>query len=178
VQAFTEKKVKPEVKKTTKVADNRPLAPGDKVSLIGQDSYGELVGVKGKTAEVLFGGMKTIVKLDNLQRATAGSAKMKPEKETSGKSRSNINMTSRMADFNPSIDVRGERAEDALTKVMAFTDDAIMLGIPEIKIVHGRGTGILKQMIRDYLRSQREVASVSDEIIERGGDGATVVVLK
>ena len=171
--------MKPEVKKTTKVADNRPLAPGDKVSLIGQDSYGELVGLKGKTAEVLFGGMKTIVKLENLQRATAGSAKMKPEKDNpKEKSRSNINMTSRMADFNPSIDVRGERAEEALTKVMSFTDDAIMLGIPEIKIVHGRGTGILKQMIRDYLRSQREVASVSDEIIERGGDGATVVVLK
>ena len=123
--------------------------------------------------------MKTIVKLDNLQRAIAGSAKMKPEKETAQeKSRSNMNMTQRMADFNPSIDVRGERAEDALTKVMAFTDDAIMLGIPEIKIVHGRGTGILKQMIRDYLRSQREVASVSDEHIERGGDGVSVVVLK
>ena len=71
-----------------------------------------------------------------------------------------------------------ERAEDALTRVMAFTDDAIMLGIPEIKIIHGRGMGILKQMIRDYLRSQREVASVADEQIERGGDGATVVVLK
>jgi DNA mismatch repair protein MutS2 len=89
-----------------------------------------------------------------------------------------MNMTSRMADFISTIDVRGERAEDALTKVMAFTDDAIMLGIPEIKIIHGRGTGILKQMIRDYLRSQREVASVADEQIERGGDGATVVVLK
>lgn len=178
LQEFTEKKVKPEVKKTARVSDNRPLAPGDKVALVGQDSYGELVGIKGKTAEVLFGGMKTIVKLDNLQRAASGAAKMKPEKEAAGKSKSNINMTSRLADFNSSIDVRGERAEDALTKVMAFTDDAIMLGIPEIKIVHGRGTGILKQMIRDYLRSQREVASVSDEHIERGGDGATVVVLK
>lgn len=179
LQEFTEKKVKPEVKKVSRVSDNRPLAPGDKVSLVGQDSYGELVNIKGKTAEVLFGGLKTIVKLANLERAVAGATKMKPEKVTSGeKSRSNMNMTQRMADFNPSIDVRGERAEDALTKVMAFTDDAIMLGIPEIKIVHGRGSGILKQMIRDYLRSQREVASVSDEHIERGGDGATVVVLK
>jgi DNA mismatch repair protein MutS2 len=178
LQEFTEKKVQPEVKKVHYAADNKPLQPGDKVSLVGQDSYGELVGIKGKTAEVLFGGMKTIVKLNNLERAAPGAAKMKPEKETSEPSRSNMNMTKRMADFVTSIDVRGERAEDALTKVMAFTDDAIMLGIPEIKIVHGRGTGILKQMIRDYLRSQREVASVSDEIIERGGDGATVVVLK
>jgi DNA mismatch repair protein MutS2 len=103
---------------------------------------------------------------------------MKPEKDTAESSRSNVNMTRRMADFTSTIDVRGERAEEALTKVMAFTDDAIMLGIPEIKIIHGRGTGILKQMIRDYLRSQREVASVADEHIERGGDGATVVVLK
>ncbi|MFC5269886.1 endonuclease MutS2 [Adhaeribacter terreus] len=179
LQEFTEKKVAPEVKKVSRLADNRPLQPGDKVTLIGQDSYGELVGIKGKTAEVLFGGMKTIVKLNNLERAAAGAAKMKPEKETaSGSGRSNMNMTSRMADFSPTLDVRGERAEDALTKVMAFTDDAIMLGIPEIKIIHGRGTGILKQMIRDYLRSQREVASVADEHIERGGDGVSVVVLK
>ena len=178
LEEFVEKKVTPEVKKVTRSTDNRPLAPGDKVALIGQDSYGELVGIKGKTAEVLFGGMKTIVKLDNLQRAAPGAAKLKPEKETAEPSRSNMNMTRRMADFTSTIDVRGERAEDALTKVMAFTDDAIMLGIPEIKIIHGRGTGILKQMIRDYLRSQREVASVADEHIERGGDGATVVVLK
>ncbi|HSI90464.1 MAG TPA: Smr/MutS family protein [Adhaeribacter sp.] len=177
---FVEKKVKPETRKVSRTAptDNRPLVIGDKVSLVGQDSYGELVGLKGKTAEVLFGGMKTIVKLNNLERAAAGAAKLKPEKETSDRSRSNLNMNKRMADFTSTIDVRGERAEDALTKVMAFTDDAIMLGIPEIKIVHGRGTGILKQMIRDYLRSQREVASVADEHIERGGDGATVVVLK
>ena len=179
LQEFTEKKVAPEVKKVSRTGDNRPLQTGDKVSLIGQDSYGELVGIKGKTAEVLFGGMKTIVKLANLERAAAGAAKMKPEKETtSGGGRSNMNMTSRMADFSPNLDVRGERAEDALTKVMVFTDDAIMLGIPEIKIIHGRGTGILKQMIRDYLRSQREVASVADEHIERGGDGVTVVILK
>src|SRR5690606_39077965 len=165
LQEFTEKKVAPEVKKVSRLADNRPLQPGDKVALIGQDSYGELIGIKGKTAEVLFGGMKTIVKLANLERAAVGATKMKPEKEVVSGSRSNVNMTNRRADFTSSIDVRGERAEDALTKVMAFTDDAIMLGIPEIKIIHGRGTGILKQMIRDYLRSQREVASVADEHI-------------
>jgi DNA mismatch repair protein MutS2 len=82
LQDFTEQKVKPETKKVHRTAqDNRPLAVGDKVSLIGQDSYGELVGIKGKTAEVLFGGMKTIVKLENLERAAPGAAKMKPEKK-------------------------------------------------------------------------------------------------
>jgi len=83
-----------------------------------------------------------------------------------------------MADFNTTLDVRGQRAEDALTQVMGYVDDAVMLGLPELKIIHGRGNGILKQVLRDYLRSVREVASVGDEHIERGGDGATMVVLK
>lgn len=178
LQEFTETKIKPESKPSQRNTDNSPLKPGDKVSLIGQDSYGELVAIKGKTAEVTFGGMKTIVKLVNLQRAAPGAAKLKPEKETFEAVKSAMNMTQRMADFKPTLDVRGERAEDALTKTMAFTDDAIMLGMPEIKIIHGRGNGILKQVIRDYLRSQREVASVGDEHGERGGDGVTIAVLK
>ena len=74
--------------------------------------------------------------------------------------------------------LRGQRAEDALTQLMAFVDDAIMLGIPEIKIIHGRGNGILKQVLRDYLRSVKEVASISNEHVERGGDGVSLVVLK
>ena len=61
---------------------------------------------------------------------------------------------------------------------MNFTDEAIMLGIPEIKIIHGRGNGILRQVVRDYLYSVPEVASLGSEAEERGGDGATLAVLK
>jgi len=175
LETFTAEKLKPEVRtaKRTATADNSELQVGDYVSLLGQDSVGQIVSLKGKTAEVLFGAIKTIVKVTNLERRTN-----KPKKENNEPARTNMNLTQRMADFNTTLDVRGQRAEDALTQVMGYVDDAVMLGLPELKIIHGRGNGILKQVLRDYLRSVREVASVGDEHIERGGDGATVVVLK
>jgi len=156
-----------------------PLKEGDTVSLVGQDSVGQIVGIKGKTAEVLFGGLKTIVKVDNLERAEAQTTKQKKVKAEAAEGYTRgMNITQRMADFTTTLDIRGEYAEDALTKVMNFTDEAIMLGIPEIKIIHGRGNGILRQVVRDYLYSVPEVASLGSEAEERGGDGATLAVLK
>ncbi|WP_114783248.1 endonuclease MutS2 [Botryobacter ruber] len=159
-------------------AGGKALKEGDNVSLIGQDSYGQIVGIKGKTAEVMFGGLKTLVKVDNLEKVEGQLPNLnKKAKAESGYSRG-LDITRRMADFNSTLDIRGEYAEDALTKVMNFTDEAIMLGIPEIKIIHGRGNGILRQIVRDYLYSVREVASLGSEAEERGGDGATLAVLK
>ena len=89
-----------------------------------------------------------------------------------------LDLTGRMAGFSPTLDLRGERAEDALTKLMAYVDDAVMFGIPEMKILHGRGNGVLRQVVRDYLRQTRAVASVGDEHADRGGDGVTLAVLK
>ncbi|AKD04513.1 Smr/MutS family protein [Pontibacter korlensis] len=157
------------------------IKEGDNVALVGQDSVGQVVGIKGKTAEVLFGGLKTIVKLDNLERVE-GQVSQKPKKAkmeaVDGSFSRGMNMTRRMADFTNTLDIRGEYAEDALTRIMNFTDEAIMLGIPEIKIIHGRGNGVLRQVVRDYLYSVPEVASLGNEVEERGGDGATLAVLK
>ncbi|MBF9254635.1 Smr/MutS family protein [Pontibacter sp. 172403-2] len=157
------------------------IKAGDNVALVGQDSIGQLVSIKGKTAEVLFGGLKTIVKVDNLEKVEGQVAaklkKAKAAEAAEGYTRA-MNITQRMADFGSTLDIRGEYAEEALTKVMNFTDEAIMLGIPEIKIIHGRGNGVLRQVVRDYLYATREVASLSSEAEERGGDGATVAVLK
>ncbi|MBC6605932.1 Smr/MutS family protein [Hymenobacter sp. BT188] len=164
---------------TRETADAATLKSGDKVALIGQDGYGEIMSVKGKTAEVSFGGMKTIVKISQLEKLGRAEIKEREKKaERNAPQSSGMDMTGRMANFSPNLDLRGERAEDALQKVMAFVDDAVMLGIPEIKFVHGRGNGVLRQITRDYLRSVRSVASVADEHAERGGDGATVAVLK
>jgi DNA mismatch repair protein MutS2 len=176
LETFTTEQLKPEKPlKRSSPADTRELLPGDFVSLIGQDSVGQIAAIKGKTAEVLFGDIKTIVKVANLERSEKRTTR--PKKESAPASQG-MNLTQRMADFNTSVDVRGQRAEDALTTVMAFVDDAVMLGIPEIKVIHGRGNGILKQVLRDYIRRVREVASVSDEHVERGGDGVSVVILK
>lgn len=156
------------------------IKAGDNVALVGQDSIGQLVSIKGKTAEVLFGGLKTIVKVDNLEKVEGQVAtKLKKSKAEAAEGYTRaMNITQRMADFGSTLDIRGEYAEEALTKVMNFTDEAIMLGIPEIKIIHGRGNGILRQVVRDYLYATREVASVASEAEERGGDGVTLAVLK
>jgi DNA mismatch repair protein MutS2 len=135
---------------------------------------------------VMFGGMKTLTKLSQLEklgraeiREREQAAKAKAGKLSGGGGGGNgLNITDRMAGFSPTLDLRGERAEDALTKTMSFVDDAVMLGMPEIKFLHGRGNGVLRQVVRDYLRSQRAVASVADEHADRGGDGVTIAVLK
>ncbi len=179
----------PKPKPTRERAVAGALQPGDKVALFGQDGHGEVLSVKGQTAEVMFGGMKTLTKLSQLEKL--GRAEIR-EREQAAKSKAGrlsggssgggngggVNITDRMAGFSPTLDLRGERAEDALTKTMSFVDDAVMLGMPEIKFLHGRGNGVLRQVVRDYLRSQRAIASVGNEHADRGGDGVTIAVLK
>ncbi|GAB3236801.1 endonuclease MutS2 [Hymenobacter seoulensis] len=170
----------PKPKATRELADPSTLKPGDKVALLGQEGHGEIMAVKGKTAEVSFGGMKTIVKVNQLEKLTRSEIRER-EKEAARKAPaqySGFSTTDKMSSFSPTLDLRGERAEDALNKIRSYVDDAIMLGVPEIKILHGRGNGVLRQIARDYLHHVREVASVADEHADRGGDGATVAVLK
>ncbi|PTX14483.1 DNA mismatch repair protein MutS2 [Pontibacter mucosus] len=180
LEEFAQEVRKEEPRPAHKRIANGSIKEGDNVALVGQDSVGQVVSIKGKTAEVLFGGLKTIVKVDNLERVEGQVAKQKKARMESGDGgfSRGMNMTQRMADFASTLDIRGEYAEDALTRVMNFTDEAIMLGIPEIKIIHGRGNGVLRQVVRDYLYSVPEVASLGNEVEERGGDGATLAVLK
>ena len=171
----------PKARPTRELADAATLRPGDRVALLGQEGHGEIVAVRGKNAEVLFGGMKTFVKvnqLEKLSRAEVREREKKAEKAVYSGAGAGLDLTGRMADFSPTLDLRGERAEDALHKVMAFVDDAVMFGIPEIKVLHGRGNGVLRQVVRDYLRSVRAVTTLGDEHADRGGDGVTLAVLK
>ncbi|GAB3634791.1 endonuclease MutS2 [Hymenobacter arcticus] len=172
----------PRARPSRELADAGTLLAGDRVAILGQDGHGEVVSVKGKTAEVLFGGMKTLVKvaqLEKLSRAEAREREQVARKTAAANSSGqSLDITGRMASFSPTLDLRGERAEDALTKLMSFVDDAVMLGIPEVKILHGRGNGVLRQIARDYLRRTRAIASVGDEHADRGGDGVTLAVLK
>ena len=181
LEAFANEQVrKEEPRPLHKRMANASIKPGDNVALVGQESVGQVVSIKGKTAEVMFGGLKTIVKVDNLEKIEGQvSTKAKKEKTSSAEGfTKGMNITQRMADFGSTLDIRGEYAEDALNKVMNFMDEALMLGIPEVKIIHGRGNGVLRQVVRDYLYSLPEVASVANEAEERGGNGATLAVLK
>lgn len=172
----------PKARPTRELAQADSLVAGDRVAILGQEGHGEVVSVKGKTAEVLFGGMKTLVKvslLEKLSRAEVREREAAARKVAAANSGgASLDLTGRMAGFSPTLDLRGERAEDALTKLMSFVDDAVMFGIPEIKILHGRGNGVLRQIARDYLRRNRTIASVGDEHADRGGDGVTLAVLK
>ena len=184
LETFVQKELQPEPPKarpTRELAAADTLQPGDRVAILGQDGHGEVVSVKGKTAEVLFGGLKTLVKvsqLEKLSRAEVREREATARKTAAANTGPSLDLTGRMAGFSPTLDLRGERAEDALTRLMAFVDDAVMFGIPEIKILHGRGNGVLRQVAREYLRRTRAVASVGDEHADRGGDGVTLAVLK
>ena len=90
---------------------------------------------------------------------------------------SSFNVSERKLHFKPEIDIRGKRAEEALDIVGRFIDDAVMVATRELRILHGKGDGILKNVIRDYLNSLDIVKSCKDEHVERGGAGITVVIL-
>jgi DNA mismatch repair protein MutS2 len=160
----TEKKEKPKV----------PAKEGDRVRITGQEGSGVVLSVKGKMAAVQFGDLKTYIKLERLEKITAAV-----EKEISSRLRSvGINMHEKQANFNSTLDVRGKRVEEVVPLLDQFIDTAILLGHGEVRILHGKGEGVLRKVIRDQLRKYKQVASVSDEHIERGGDGITIVVLK
>ena len=89
-----------------------------------------------------------------------------------------IRLHEKQAQFNPTLDVRGKRVEEVMPQLEQFIDNAILLGHGEIKILHGKGEGVLRNVVRDQLKKYKQVASAADEHVDRGGDGITVVVLK
>ena len=86
-----------------------------------------------------------------------------------------ISISSRKLNFSPEIDIRGQRLQEALDTVTHYIDDAIMLGMGEVRIIHGKGTGVLHQEIQKYLRTIRGISSVTDEDVRIGGSGVTIV---
>lgn len=157
------------------------LAIGVKVRIRGQQTVGEIIEMNGKQAVVAFGNLKSNIPLKKLEYVSNRQAK-KAETHSSltgGNFYSNLSdsMRTRKLSFKQEIDLRGFRADDALQEVMNFIDDAVMVGAQEVTILHGTGTGVLKQVIRDYLRTQRKVQSFHDGDPDKGGAGLTIVEL-
>lgn len=151
-----------------------PIKEGDRVKITGQEGSGIVLSIKGNTASVQFGELKSLVKVDRLEKITAAV-----EKEISSRLRSvGINMYEKQSHFNSTLDVRGKRVEEVIPLLDQFMDTAILLGQGEVRILHGKGEGVLRKVIREQLRKYKHVASASDEHVERGGDGITIVVLK
>ena len=154
-----------------------PITIGDQVTLDGQTIPGEVLEIKGKNAVVAFGQIRSNVKLNRLKRASAHQTKQTSTKIHSSSPGLSDKILNKKLHFKPDIDVRGKRAEEALQIVMNHIDDAIICETHTFKILHGKGDGILRLMIRDYLDSVDLVKSFRDEHVQFGGSGITIVEL-
>lgn len=152
------------------------IAAGVKVRLEGQDSVGQVESVKGKKAVVAFGQILTTVELSRL--TAVSNSEFKRQHRSTPLARVNVDISERKLNFKPSIDVRGMRAAEALEAVEDFVDNAVMVGVDNLRVLHGKGTGALQTEIRRYLRNLSVVESAADEHIERGGSGITIVTIK
>lgn len=155
----------------------RPISVGDPVRIKGQTSTGEVLDISGKNAVIAFGSIKTTVKLDRLERSNAAPSQPAVAKSTFVSNQTQDSMYEKKLSFKQDIDVRGMRGDEALQAVTYFIDDAILVGMDRVRILHGTGTGILRTLIRQYLQSVPGVRHFADEHVQFGGAGITVVDL-
>lgn len=154
-----------------------PVTVGSIVRIDGEETYGQVVEIKGKKAVVESNSIRMTIPIGRLQ----GTAKQKipTQKATVSVSHSIYDdMNDKRKSFNPTLDLRGHRAEEAIDMLHRFLDDALLLSEKEVRILHGKGYGILMQVIRQELQASRDVRTFHPEKLELGGEGVTVVNLK
>ncbi len=147
---------------------------GAKVKIEGQESVGEVHSIKGKKAQVAFGQIFTTVNIAALT-VISNSEFKRSTRPITPRTRISVDISSRKLNFKDNIDVRGMRASEALEAVQNFVDDALMVGVGSVAILHGKGTGALKDEIRRYLMTIPDVGRAVDAHADRGGSGITVV---
>ena len=168
------------------ITPTKPIKPtiisvGDTVRIKGLNSIGKVESISGKQATVVFGDVRTKVKVEQLEHAE--KPKEEPRKnDHSGLAIQTTRVTSatiedRKHNFHQDLDVRGMRGDEAIDTVMHFIDDAILVGMSRVRILHGTGSGILRQLIRQYLSTVPNVKKAKDEHVQFGGSGITVVDL-
>lgn len=147
----------------------------DNVCLKGQQSVGIILSIKDEKAQIAFGQIKSTVLLTNLEHSLKKKEKDNPY--TSLGKKTSDELREKRLNFKQEIDVRGMRGDEALQTVMYYIDDAIMTGVARVRILHGTGTGVLRQMIRQYLGTVNGVKDYHDEHVQFGGAGITVINL-
>lgn len=156
--------------------EGRNLEVGDSVKIKGLSTVGKIESMDGKNATVIFGGMRTKMPASRLEYVDMAEAKKEdvaPVFNVSRETRETID--NRKLNFHQDLDVRGMRGDEALNAVMYFIDDACLVGMSRVRILHGKGNGILRQLIRQYLVTVPSVTSFRDEHVQFGGAGITVV---
>ena len=160
------------------------LGVGSTVRIKGLTSVGTIESIDGKMATAIFGGMRTKMRLDRLEEAKEPAKGVSKAEERNAEivgSYGNLSSSTRSAidsrklNFRQDLDVRGMRGDEAIQAVTYFLDDAILVGMPRVRILHGTGSGILRQLIRQYLATVPNVSHFRDEHVQFGGAGITVV---
>ncbi|MBC6409411.1 MAG: endonuclease MutS2 [Ekhidna sp.] len=150
------------------------LKTGDKVTIAEQDTVGIIKKVNGKQVEVFFGGLKSIVSIDRLVKAKTSSQVVCRKKIR----RLGIDVSQKMANFSHELSIRGMRMEEATSKIESYLDEALLVGVDKVRIVHGKGHGVLREIVRNISKDHPGVSSVEDEHADRGGAGISIVKLQ
>lgn len=175
-----QKRMNEEAEKSRMISSFRsgPLQVGEKVRIKANGMVGEVAIVSDKAVTVIIGNIKSKMPLDKVERITSNEYKSavkaapKPVTQTTSMDSS---ISERKLNFKMELDVRGQRVNEALDNVMHYIDDAIMLNVSSVRIIHGKGTGALRDEIQRFLRATPGVVSAKDESVQLGGSGVTVV---
>jgi len=154
-----------------------PWSVGSKIRIKDKDIFAEILETRADNLLIAMGQMITTIPVSQAEPVSEHEFKKVTGAKSYGTSFAGVDMENRKLSFSPNIDVRGMRADEALQKVTAFIDEAIMFGAGELRILHGKGDGILRRMIRDYLSGVNVVSKYEDEDIRMGGTGVTIVKL-
>lgn len=158
---------------------NSPLKLGEKVRVKSNGMVGEVVMVSAKEIKVVIGSIASKMTPDKVERISSNEYKQAVKKTvTPTYEKVDPAIKARKLNFSPEIDIRGERLAMALDIVTHYIDDAMMLGISTVRIIHGKGSGVLHEELQKYLKTIPGVSSVSDEDIRQGGSGVTIVNLE
>ena len=164
------------VRETSDQFRSGPLKVGEKVKVKDNGMVGEVVRVSNKAVTVAVGNITSKMPLDKVERISSNEYKAARKESVTPRSViDNSGLRERRLRFSPELDVRGERVSDALDIVIHYIDDAVMLGVGSVRIIHGKGTGALRDELQRYLRTVPGVSSVHDEHIQFGGSGVTIV---
>ena len=157
-----------------------PLKAGEKVRVKTNGMVGEVVKVSAKAVVVTIGNISSKMPLDKVERITSNEFKnaVKEVARPVSSVRVDSSLTERKLNFSTELDVRGERLNDAVEKVTHYIDDALMLNVSSVRIIHGKGTGVLRDELQKLIRTMPGVASAKDEHIQFGGSGVTVVTFE
>ncbi|MDB5121641.1 MAG: endonuclease MutS2 [Sphingobacteriales bacterium] len=166
------KKHEVKAKVSKSAAANEEIKAGDWVQLNDSETVGQVIDIAKDNVILSMGNLRSVVKLNRVHKVSNKSVPKEIRKASYSSG-----MTESISQFSPEIDLRGRRGDDAVNEIERYLDKAIMMGISSFKIIHGKGDGILRKLIREYLKKYSQVNRMEDEQADRGGDGITYVYL-